>query len=372
MVSHWPRAWLTGQTVGPGLASLCFYLPVLGPQARATASGMCMWTWVPQIWTHFLMLVQQALYLWNKIWKSCRLVGRIKKKTQLEPGLSANERVLAEKHQCLALPVIRLLEGKNVGRIESICLSQLELLLQILLAGPLTNNKTFIIVLEGGSLRSGTSTISCKGSTHNDLSEDPTSKSCYPGSKDTTQVLGVTHLAHITISRISLTPLVRFLSFVLSFIFMCMSFAFIYVYHMCVWCPQRLEERVGYPEIGVTVGCDVPCGHWELKLGPLQEQVLSVVEPSPAQASTFFFVWFILHVYEYFSPFVCHMCVATHGGQKRELDRSLGAGLKAIVKIRGVGTGSQTWVLSKAVCPLHQLLSVSGAPGFCVVVFFNF
>lgn len=50
----------------------------------------------------------------------------------LEPGISAGVRVLAEKHQCSALPIIKLLETKGVGKIESICLSQLQLPLWIL------------------------------------------------------------------------------------------------------------------------------------------------------------------------------------------------------------------------------------------------
>lgn len=29
------------------------------------------------------------------------------------------------------------------------------------------------------------------------------------------------------------------------------------VYHVCVWCSWRPEERVGFPELGD--GCELPC-----------------------------------------------------------------------------------------------------------------
>jgi hypothetical protein len=40
-------------------------------------------------------------------------------------------------------------------------------------------------------------------------------------------------------------------------------------------------EDVRFPETGVTDNCQLPCGCWELNLGPLEEQlVLLTAEPS--------------------------------------------------------------------------------------------
>lgn len=39
-------------------------------------------------------------------------------------------------------------------------------------------------------------------------------------------------------------------------------------------CPQRPEEGVGYPGIGITEDCDLPCGCWESDLGLLEMQHL--------------------------------------------------------------------------------------------------
>lgn len=38
------------------------------------------------------------------------------------------------------------------------------------------------------------------------------------------------------------------------------------------WCQQKLQEVSEFPESGVRVDCELPCGHWGLKQGPLQEQ----------------------------------------------------------------------------------------------------
>lgn len=34
------------------------------------------------------------------------------------------------------------------------------------------------------------------------------------------------------------------------------------------------EEHTGSPGTGVVDGCELPCGCWELKLGPLREQLV--------------------------------------------------------------------------------------------------
>jgi hypothetical protein len=50
---------------------------------------------------------------------------------------------------------------------------------------------------------------------------------------------------------------------------------------MCIPDIPGLEEDIKAPGIGVTDGCELPCGCWELK-SPLQEQpVLLTTEPSP-------------------------------------------------------------------------------------------
>ena len=42
-----------------------------------------------------------------------------------------------------------------------------------------------------------------------------------------------------------------------------------------------LCEGARYPGTGVIDNCKLPCGYWELNLGPLEEQpVLLTVEPS--------------------------------------------------------------------------------------------
>ena len=45
--------------------------------------------------------------------------------------------------------------------------------------------------------------------------------------------------------------------------FMCMS-----VIPACMQCTQRLEEGIISPRTGVIGGCELPCGCWELNLGP--------------------------------------------------------------------------------------------------------
>ena len=55
----------------------------------------------------------------------------------------------------------------------------------------------------------------------------------------------------------------------------CMS-----MYYVCAWYLWRPEEDVGSPETGITNGFESPCECWELNLGPLQEQMLLMAEPS--------------------------------------------------------------------------------------------
>ena len=47
----------------------------------------------------------------------------------------------------------------------------------------------------------------------------------------------------------------------------CMS-----VYHIPAQCPGRPEEGIRSPGTGAVDGCELPCGCWELNVGPLQGQ----------------------------------------------------------------------------------------------------
>jgi hypothetical protein len=49
--------------------------------------------------------------------------------------------------------------------------------------------------------------------------------------------------------------------------FLCM-----YVYTICVQCPQKPEEGISSSKAGITEGCEPPCECWELSPGPLKGQ----------------------------------------------------------------------------------------------------
>lgn len=78
-----------------------------------------------------------------------------------------------------------------------------------------------------------------------------------------------------------------FLSF-----FLKKNIGFIFLFHVyvfclysclctpCMQCPRRPEEGAKSPTAGVKEGCDLPCGCWELKLGPLEQPVLLIAELS--------------------------------------------------------------------------------------------
>lgn len=51
-------------------------------------------------------------------------------------------------------------------------------------------------------------------------------------------------------------------------------YVYVYVHHTSALCPQRSEEGIRFPEIGITDGCQQLCGCRESNLGPLQEQEL--------------------------------------------------------------------------------------------------
>jgi hypothetical protein len=54
------------------------------------------------------------------------------------------------------------------------------------------------------------------------------------------------------------------------------------VYEVSAWYPQMPHEHVRPPGTGVADICEAPCGCWEWKQGPLQEQqALLTVESDP-------------------------------------------------------------------------------------------
>ena len=48
------------------------------------------------------------------------------------------------------------------------------------------------------------------------------------------------------------------------------------------------EDSIRFPGNGVTDGCEMPCGCWELNLGPLQKQQVLLTSKSPLQAPHIF------------------------------------------------------------------------------------
>ena len=54
---------------------------------------------------------------------------------------------------------------------------------------------------------------------------------------------------------------------------------------ICIQFPQAPEEGVGSPGIGVTDGCEWPCGHWESNTDPLGEQLVLILAESSLQPS---------------------------------------------------------------------------------------
>lgn len=56
--------------------------------------------------------------------------------------------------------------------------------------------------------------------------------------------------------------------------------------HLCVQYTslepaERPQRSFGFPETGVTDGCEQPWGCWEFNLGPLKQQTALTAEPSP-------------------------------------------------------------------------------------------
>jgi hypothetical protein len=66
-------------------------------------------------------------------------------------------------------------------------------------------------------------------------------------------------------------------------VFVCMNVSpvFMYVHHMCAWCPRKSEDSFRSPGMGVTDGCEPLTGSCKLNAGLLRkQQVLLITEPS--------------------------------------------------------------------------------------------
>jgi hypothetical protein len=71
------------------------------------------------------------------------------------------------------------------------------------------------------------------------------------------------------------------------YVYQCLL-ACMYVNHVCAWYLQRPLESTGSLGTGVMDDWELPCGHWELNLGPLQEQHLLLTSESSLQPYTVF------------------------------------------------------------------------------------
>jgi hypothetical protein len=61
---------------------------------------------------------------------------------------------------------------------------------------------------------------------------------------------------------------------------------FMSVFHIFAWYPQRPKEGVTSPRTGVKKGCELPCGCWEVNLGPLEEKPPSFSDESTLQTQS--------------------------------------------------------------------------------------
>jgi hypothetical protein len=51
----------------------------------------------------------------------------------------------------------------------------------------------------------------------------------------------------------------------------------LHMYTMCVPDTPNVQKGVGYSRTGVTEGCDLPCGFWEWRPDPMEEQQTSAL-----------------------------------------------------------------------------------------------
>lgn len=65
---------------------------------------------------------------------------------------------------------------------------------------------------------------------------------------------------------------------------LCVFFLHVCIWTMCIQCPQKSGKNIGSPVSGVTEGCELWCGHWDLNLGLLQGQ--HAISPSPVELKT--------------------------------------------------------------------------------------
>lgn len=53
-----------------------------------------------------------------------------------------------------------------------------------------------------------------------------------------------------------------------------------FVHDVYAWCPQKPEEDIKSPAVGVTDNCESPPGCWVSNLGPLEEQQVPLIDES--------------------------------------------------------------------------------------------
>lgn len=70
-----------------------------------------------------------------------------------------------------------------------------------------------------------------------------------------------------------------------SLVFTCMSISstWPYAYHICVWCLHLPEKGMICSGIGVIAGCELLCGCWKMKPGPLCEGQVALTAKSCPQ-----------------------------------------------------------------------------------------
>jgi hypothetical protein len=76
------------------------------------------------------------------------------------------------------------------------------------------------------------------------------------------------------------------------------------VYHAHAWCPERPEEGVEFPRIGVIAGCELPCGCWGLNPGPLEEQPVLLTAKPLFQSRVYLFLKKKKYVYSHTHTYI--------------------------------------------------------------------
>ena len=61
-----------------------------------------------------------------------------------------------------------------------------------------------------------------------------------------------------------------------------------------LWCLWKPDEVIKYSETEVTDDCELPCGWWEMNLGPLKEQQVLLTTELPPQPYIFLYQVFVI------------------------------------------------------------------------------